>query len=118
MSLLDSGPHLVTVTPMVATEDRYGAVTLSPGDPMQVRGALQPASVDEDDGLDPEAPSQWLFICRGPWPGGPHSLVTVDEHPYLAGREFDQHGEARTYGMSPRTQHVDIALTARAVEVK
>lgn len=115
MSLLDRGPHAVTVTPMVEVSDGMGS-TLEPGDPVAVsRVAVQPVSSDEAEALGVQAQTSYRVLGRGPWPGGINSLVRVDVGPY-AGRMFDQQGEARLYGMSARTAHFDVVLTARGAE--
>lgn len=115
MSLLDRGPHTVTVTPMVEVRDSMGT-TLEPGAPVTVqRVAVQPLSADEAEALGVQARTAYRVIGRGPWPGGINSSIRVDTGPY-AGRVFDQDGEARIYGMSPRTAHFDVAMTARGAE--
>lgn len=112
MSLLDRGPHAVTVTPMVEVKDSMGT-TLEPGDPIHVGGvALQPVSAEEAEALGVQARTSYTLIGRGDWPGGVNSTVTVTAGPY-EGRTFDQSGEARIYGMSPRTAHYDVTLTSR-----
>lgn len=117
MSLLDRGPHSVTVTPMVLVEDSMGS-TLEPGDPVPVeRVAIQPVATEEAEALGVQALTSVRVIGRGPWPGGINSRVRIDVGPY-AGRVFDQSGEARFYGMSSRTAHFDAILTARGAEVR
>ncbi len=111
MSLLDRGPHTVVVFPQVRTEDRYGSPVFTDGEPIPVRGAMQPSSADETEGAGTQASTQYTFIGRT-WPGGVHSRAV------WAGRDFDQDGEARVYSMSARTAHVDVTLQARSSEVK
>lgn len=116
MSLLDRGPHAVTVTPMVEVNDGMGS-TLEPGEPVPVpRVAVQPVSAEESEALGVQALTSYRVIGRGPWPGGMNSTVLVDAGPF-AGRVFDQSGEARVYGMSPRTAHFDVLMTARGAGV-
>lgn len=115
MSLLDRGPHAVTVTPMVKVSDSMGT-TIEPGTPVAVDNiAVQPVSADEAEALGVQARTSYRVIGRGPWPGGINSTVRVDAGPY-AGRTFDQDGEARIYGMSPRTAHFDVLITSRGSE--
>lgn len=115
MALIDNGPHAVTVTPMVTVKDSMGSTT-TPGAPVSVpRVAVQPVSAEEAESLGVQARTSYRVIGRGPWPGGINSTVTVDAGPY-AGRTFDQSGEARIYGMSPRTAHFDVLMTARGAE--
>lgn len=106
MSLLDRGPHTVVVTPKVEVPDRYGGTSYVDGDPVNVRGAMQPVSADESEGLGVQADTSYRFIGRD-WPGGIHATAV------WAGRIFDQEGEARRYSMSARTTHVDVILTVR-----
>jgi hypothetical protein len=106
VSLLDRGPHTLVVTPKVEVTDRYGGTTYVDGDPVTVRGSVQPVSTEETEALGVQVDTTYRFIGRD-WPGGIHSTVVWD------GRNWDQQGEARRYGMSPRTAHVDVILTAR-----
>lgn len=116
MNLLDRGPHAVTVTPMVTVEDSMGT-SIGPGTPVAVPNvAVQPVDATEAESLGVQARTAYRIIGRGPWPGGINSTVRVDTGPY-AGRVFDQDGEARIYGMSPRTAHFDVLVTARGAEV-
>lgn len=110
MSLLINPPHTLVVTPVVASEDRYGGTVLTPGVPVTVRGSVQPVSAEEAESLGVQAATSYRFIGRE-WPGGVHSTAVWE------GRTFDQQGEARRYSMSPRTAHVDVILTARSSEV-
>ena len=115
MTLLDRGPHAVTVTPMVKVKDSMGT-SIEPGDPVPVAGvAVQPMDATEAEALGVQARTSYRVIGRGPWPGGINSTVRIDTGPY-AGRTFDQNGEARIYGMSPRTAHFDVLITSRGAE--
>lgn len=117
MNLLSHGPHAVTVTPMVKITDSMGT-SIEPGEPIEVtRVALQPVEAAEAEALGVQALTTYRVIGRGQWPGGIDSTVRVDSGPY-AGRQFDQSGEARLYGMSPRTAHFDVLITSRYAEVK
>ena len=101
MSLLTSGPHVVTVTPRPGIRGgRYNTFQRADGTPVKVRGWMS------------ERDASFLFLAPLPWPGGPHSRVTWE------GREFDQQGPARRSTRSPRTAHVEVTLTARSQEVK
>ncbi len=106
MSLLDRAPHTLTVTPKILETDRYGGTKTVDGEPVEVRGSVQPVSSEESGALGVQVDTTYRFIGRT-WPGGPHSTALWD------GRTFDQQGEARRYSMSPRTAHVDVLLTAR-----
>lgn len=117
MSLLDRGPHSVTVTPMVTVGDSMGT-TLQPGTPVAVEHiAIQPVSAEESEALGIAVSTSYRIIGRGGWPGGVHSRVLVDVGPN-AGRTFDQHGDAREYGMSPRTAHFDVVIKSGSSEVR
>lgn len=115
MSLLDNGPHAVTVTVMTGTKNQYNGWDLTPaGDPISVSGvSVQPVTDEEvaSSGGTIEITSKRI-IGRGPWPGGVHSVV------HWNGRDWDQQGEARIYGMSERTGHFDVIVHSRSSEVK
>lgn len=119
MSLLDNGPHELIVTPVIQTTDRYGEDALRDGDPVAVAGcSMQSMTAEERDEAGVQAATAYRVIARA-WPGGISShAVVVHGPPGTDGRTFDQQGEARGYGMSPRTAHVDVVLTARGAEVK
>ena len=117
MGLIHRGPHTVTVTPRVKVTDSMGT-TIRDGTPVQVTGvAVQPVSAEESEALGTQALTTYRIIGAGQWPGGVQSKVRVDVGPYT-GRTFDQQGEARVYGMSPRTAHFDVLVTARGSEVR
>jgi len=110
MSLLDDGPDVVTVTPMVAVPGRAGTVDYQPGTPVEVSGGrMQQLSADESARIGVTASSSWRWIGRPrdstgsriAWPGGPHSTVSWD------GREFDQQGEPLVRRASVGVEHVD-----------
>lgn len=124
VSLLDRGPHTVTVQTMVRSRDGLGS-TLAEGEQFTLAGvSVQPVEVSGagvqsmEDGArsGTQVRTTYRVIARGPWPGGPHSRVRVDVGP-MAGRWFDQSGEAREYVMSPRTSHVVVMMTVRNGEV-
>ena len=103
MSLLDNGPDTVTVTPRTAVAGRAGTTDWTLGTPQAVPGGR----VQETD-----VQGGYRWIGRGPWPGGPHSLVTWD------GRDFDQVGEPLTRRASAGVEHVEVTLRARSVEAR
>lgn len=109
MSLLDRGPHTVTVVPQIVVQDRYGETTAD-GTPVPVRCSVQPMSADETSAAGLQVETAYRVIARD-WPGGPYSRVEWD------GRVWDQQGEPKRYGMSERTRHVDVVITARGAEV-
>lgn len=117
MALIHRGPHTVTVTPRIKVTDSMGTTTKD-GPPVRVPHlAVQPVSAEESDSLGTQALTTYRIIGAGEWPGGVNSKVRIDDGPY-AGRTFDQQGDARIYGMSPRTAHFDVLVTARGSEVR
>lgn len=115
MALLTTGPHTVTVYPRIRSFDEVGAPALTDGEPVVVTGGMmQPASSSVQPAFTTGtvATADWTFICKGPWPGGPHSRVEWQ------GRIFDQMGAAREFSVSPRTAHVEVSLTERITESK
>ena len=117
MSLLDRGPFTVEVVTMTTVQDGMGS-TLVPSIPVTVTGLqMQPVSSEEADALGTTALTTFRLIGRGPWPGGPHSRVTVTGGPHSVGRMFDQRGEARLYGNGRLTRHVDVLITAAGSEM-
>lgn len=112
MSLLNSGPHSVIVTPKVTVRGSLGSEQVD-GEPVTVpRVAVQPTMIEEDlTSEGTSAASTYRLIGRGAWPGGPLSKVEVVSGPHLG--TYDQDGPARVYGMSPRTAHYDVLLRRR-----
>lgn len=112
MPIIDRGPHTVVVTPMVVTQGAMGDKT-TPGDPVVVPlVAVQSVSAAELERVRlTDTREVYQVIGRGTWPGGALSLVEVTVGPRLG--VFDQQGPARQYGMSPRTQHYDVLISAR-----
>lgn len=113
--LLDRNPHRVTVTPMRVVKDSMGS-TLVPGDPISLEVFIQPLDSDEVDDLGLQSKTSCRIIGRDGWPDGISAKVHIDKGPY-EGRTFDQDGEARRYGMSPRIYHYDVIITSRGTEV-
>lgn len=113
--LLDRNPHRVTVTPMRVVQDSMGS-TLVPGDPIPLEVFIQPLKSDEQADLGIQSKTSCRVIGRSGWPEGVSAKVHIDEGPY-EGRTFDQEGEPRRYGMSPRIYHYDVIITSRGTEV-
>lgn len=104
MSLLDRAPHTVTVQRRVIDRTDVHGVTYKPsGEPVQVRGSLQPLSATESNVDGITALTRMRFICRD-WPGDIHSLVTAPDG------SFEPEGEPQFYNMSPGTRHWEIVL--------
>lgn len=123
MSLLDNGPHTVTVYPMVVEgKNRYGNPSLVRGEPIilegvtvQAYGAGSLSGLEDDD----ETSVNDQHIVRGAlnderphWPGGTHSIVEWD------GVEFDQLGLAKERKQGLRTKHFQVRIKRRGAEVK
>lgn len=116
MSIIDRGPHTVEVTPKVKTSGSLGTEYKN-GPPVIVRRvAVQPISAEESQELGIVAHTSYRIIGRGKWPGGALSKVRVVVGPTNA--TFDQHGDARIYGMSKRTAHFDVTIVQNGTEAK
>lgn len=116
VSLLRRGPHTVTVTPRVLIEGDLGS---QPGDgePVTIRNvSVQAVSSTERHSLGLTTEVVYKVIGTGRWPGGAISRVTVDVGPHPG--EYDQHGEATYYAMSPHTAHWVVRITRRGTEVR
>lgn len=112
MSLLDRGPHTVTVQPKTAVPDRLGGNKyVNSGAPVDVRCSVQPLSAEELKTLGLEAVTTYRVLCRS-WPGGIHSEVNWN------GRPFSQHGEATVYSTGRRTAHTSVVIKAVDAEVR
>lgn len=112
VSLLNSGPHTVTVTPVIKQKASNGAPRYVRGTPVTVSHVMvQPMTASEVDGQVTAITTMYQVIGSGVWPGGPHSIVEWN------GREWDQEGEARIYSVSPRTAHFDVMIRARDAQV-
>lgn len=113
--LLDRNPHRVTVTPMRTVKDSMGS-TVVPGDPIDLEVFIQPLSSDEQADLGLQSKTTCRVIGREGWPEGVSAKVLITKGPYQ-GRTFDQEGEPRRFGMSPRIYHYDVLITSRGTEV-
>lgn len=121
VSLLENGPHTVTVYPKVKTKNQYNSWDFVDGPPVvmnrvavQPMGAspTKPVSETVETDLTDQVRTNLRVIGIGSWPGGPNSHVIVE------GRDYDQKGEVAVFDMSPRTAHWMVILQARSVEVK
>ena len=113
MSLLDRGPHTLSVQRMTtATDPVYGGTTKLPdGPPVTVSGAMvQPLSAAEASDLGVRADTSFRVLCRT-WPGGIYSRVT------WSGRDLFQRGETTSYTVGRRTRHDTAVLVANSAEV-
>lgn len=116
MSLLDRGPHAVTVTPKVKSEGAYGD-RLVDGDPVRVeRVTVQDFNATYEVGAEGNAQvsADIVIYGRGDWPGGPHSTIRVEAGGH-AGLVFDQVGIPKRYETSPRTAHYRVLASVRSV---
>lgn len=114
MSLLDNGPHKITVIPKLESDDGYGSITYEDGDPVDVWGSVQSLSASEAETMGVQAQNSKIFITRGPWPWAlTSSIIWEGAQGEWPGRKWDQQGEAKNYDMSPRTAHVDVIFTSR-----
>lgn len=118
MSLLDSGPHTVTVIPMVITgKTKYGTWATTRGEGIVLTGVtVQPYGAGSLSGLesDDETSVNDQKIVRGvlPWPGGTKSIIIFE------GEEFDQQGLPKEYTQGLRTQHYMVRIKRRRAAVK
>lgn len=118
MSLLDNGPHTVTVYPMVKSgKTKYGTHKLVRGAgivlanvTVQNYGAGSLSGLESDD--ETEVNDQKVIRGRLPWPGGTHSIILWD------GVEWDQKGLPKEYVQGQRTQHFLVRIKRRSAPVK
>jgi hypothetical protein len=109
MSLLDTGPDVVTVYPEVKTTDSYGNTVWKPsptGTP--VAGRVQPSTSTESAELGQTVGETVRFLSRD-FPAGPFARVEWDD------RSWDVLGAPREHRGSPRTAHYTTYLRARSV---
>lgn len=117
MSLLETPPHRVRVTPKVIIRDAYGE-TLADGEPVEVPCALQSLTADERADLSTAQSTATHRAIARTWPGGLNSTVEVLDGPAeVHGRTLDQSSRARYYGMSQATTHADVMLTDRGTPI-
>ena len=116
MSLLDNGPHVVTVFPMVLQKTRYNTWRKVRGEGIKLEGvAVQPFGGGTQGNLetnDQQVNDQWTVRGRGVWPGGVHSIVEWN------GEEFDQVGKVKAHTIGHFTKHYQVRIQARSAEVK
>lgn len=123
MSLLDNGPHTVTVYPMVVEgTNRYGNPILTRGEGIVLEGvSCEPYGAGSLSGLESEDETEIndqitvrgaLTEDRPAWPGGTHSIIDWD------GVEYDQKGLAKHYTRGLRTKHFLVRIKRRGAEVK
>ena len=112
--LLDKGPHTVSVIPQLAKDDGYGGTEWVDGEPVPVRGSMQPTSATETQAMGLQANTSYSFITRGPWPW-PSETEVLWEGPsgQWPGRKWDQVGEANVYSTGRLTKHISITLKAQ-----
>ena len=118
VSLLN-GPHTILVFTKERVKDEMGYELVN-RPPIRLTGVTvqayfgQSGLIDEyHDGT--QVRSAFKVFGRGHWPGGVNSVIQV-ENGRLAGRQFDQDGEAIVFDRSPMTAHYEVNLTARAPE--
>ena len=113
MTLLDNGPHTVTVQRMKdGAPDRYGKpVKVPDGEPIEVRGCLVSAvSVEELSQLG--VVIQLMYRVRHrTWPGGPYSKVTWE------GQTLWQRGGTRRSRIGRATRSQSAYLVTHYSEV-
>ena len=106
--------QLPIVDPMAGTPPRRVARGI--GDPIDLEVFIQPLSSDEQADLGLQSKTTCRVIGREGWPEGVSAKVLITKGPYQ-GRTFDQEGEPRRFGMSPRIYHYDVLITSRGTEV-
>ncbi|UQI46722.1 hypothetical protein M1P56_21395 [Streptomyces sp. HU2014] len=107
MSLLDSGPEVVTVYPEVETDDGYGGTVPGPGAPVIVRARVTPAGEGEthpEDGY--LAGSRYRLYART-LPAGPWSRVE------WAGQVWVLAGEPQRFGGGRRLAYQTAVIQKR-----
>lgn len=118
MSLIDNGPHTVTVFPMILEgRDKYGNWNKVKGDGVVLEGVtVQNYGAGSLSGLESEDETSVndQKVVRGvlPWPGGVHSIVEWN------GVEYDQMGLPKEYTQGVRTQHFMVRIKRRGAQVK
>lgn len=115
MSLLDNGPHTVTVQSRVVHHGMYGDTVTPSGDPITVRGSLQPVAAQSTD-LHGGSLRQglWRFITRT-WPGVTSGEAGPSQVTLPGGITCDVIG-AEWFQMSRGTTHWEVMLRENAGE--
>lgn len=108
MSLLDSGPDVITVYVEATGTDEYGNTVKSPNlaVPVTVRGRWQPSTFDEAATLGQEQDTVYRFISRD-FPAGPYGRVDFD------GDSWDVLGAPKRHRGSNATRHYTAYLKRR-----
>mgnify|MGYP001482655216 CR=1 FL=1 len=105
MSVLDRPPHVVTVYPVVETDDGYGGVQPGEGEPVECRVYCAPLSPDEGSAEGYPAETRWQVIARR-LPAGAWARVVWQGESYVVVTE------PRRFAFSRRTAH-DVAVIRR-----
>ncbi len=113
MSLLDRGPHTVTLRLAVPVKGAYNETIRTYPDPLITVGgcSVQPLRAEEVTSLGLQVDTAYRVICRY-WPGGPDSKVEWD------GRTWFQYGETLHATTGRRTRHDKAVIVAQSAEVK
>ena len=133
MTLFTHPKHVVTVYPAISTVGEDGGEVLTWGDPVEVKGNMQPLANDNlnrtaavrEEYYGTTVSNAYRFSCRaGDWVYPLNSLVVWRPNRYLAPQNRDTlagknpeaaqvfYANARhvDFRMSPRTQHTVVAL--------
>jgi hypothetical protein len=105
MTLLDNGPHTLTVQPRVPVQTPHGVTMQADGDPVVIRGIMQPYSAAQStvDGKVTLTQRRWLSRT---WVGDSNSLITSYD-----GMVWELSGDPQQYQSSPGTQHWEVVLS-------
>lgn len=106
MSLLDSGPDLVTVYPTLEVDDGYGGTRPGEGPPVTVRAHVQPSDTDQDGAPGYLSGATYRVFSRT-LPAGPWSRVD------WAGETWTVVGEPQRFGGSARVAHMAATIRRR-----
>ena len=105
MSILDSGPHVITVDPSVAEDDGYGGTQPGMGEPIEVRAYCSPLAA-ESDSSDGYGTQQRFQVIARHLPSGPWARID------WGGEQYVMEEPPRRFGFSRRTAH-DVAVIRR-----
>ena len=104
MSILDRGPHTLTVYPVVQVDDGYGGTMPGPGDPITVRAYCSPIGERDESGAVVGYPAELEFqVTARSLPAGAWAHVEWEGVRYVVV------AEPRRFGFSRRTAH-DVAI--------